>query len=153
MLGPRGQGFFETSNGKDAFLVTRLRKEDMVASMIAGSVVKRIFATDKRIRFCAVVDANGRIEAGGMRPGFKSLEPDEETERIVTRMFLNQAMNQATNPYLGRAIWSIVRRERLVQITFPLAEERQLQITATLEYPISKVNKLGQFVERLGVTG
>jgi len=125
----------------------------MVTTTLAGSVVKKIFATDKRIRFCAVVDENGKIEAGGMRPGVRSLEPAAETERIVTRMFLNQAMNQATDPYLGRARWAIVRREKLVQITFPLPEQKVLQITATLDYPISKVGKLGQYVNRLGVTG
>ncbi len=121
----------------------------MADTKLAGSVVRGIFATDKRINFCAVVDPSGRIEAGGMRPGLKSLEPAAETERIVTRMFLNQAMNQATDQYLGRAIWSIVRREELVQITFPFADGKQLQITASLTYPISKVNKLAKVVDKL----
>jgi hypothetical protein len=125
----------------------------MVASALAASVVKNIFATDRRIQFCAVVDANGTIEAGGMRPGVRPLEPPAETAKIVTRMFLNQAMNQATDPYLGRASWAIVRREKLVQVTFPLPEQKQLQITATLDYPISKVAKLAQYVNKLGGTG
>jgi hypothetical protein len=123
----------------------------MVAAPSAGSLVKKVFSTDKRIQFCAVVDSTGRIEAGGMRPGMKPLEPEAETARIVTRMFLNQAMNQATDQYLGRAGWAIVRRERLVQITFPLPEQKQLQITASLDYPISKVPKLGQYIAKVGV--
>ncbi len=125
----------------------------MVATTLADSVVKKIFATDRRIQFCALVDANGKLEAGGMRPGLKSLEPAVETARIVTRMFLNQAMNQATDPYLGRVMWSIIRREKLVQITFPLPGQRQLQITATVDYPISKAAKLARYTGQLGVTG
>jgi hypothetical protein len=124
----------------------------MVTTTAAESVVKSIFATDKRIQFCALVDSNGKIEAGGIRSGVRSLEPDVETERIVTRMFLNQAINEASDPYFGRVSWAIVHREKLVQITFPLPGQRQLQITAALDYPISKVAKLGQFVKQLGIT-
>lgn len=121
----------------------------MTAAGVADSLVKKVFATDKRIQFCAVVGADGQIEAGGMRPGVRPLEPTDETARIVTRMFLNQAIHQATDPYLGRARWTIVRREKLVQATFSLSGEKQLQITATLDYPISKVAKLGQYAEKL----
>jgi hypothetical protein len=121
----------------------------MVAARIADSVVKKIFATDPRIKFCAVVDSDGKIEAGGMKKGVRFLEPEAETARIVTRMFLNQAMNQASDPYFGRVNWAIVHREKLVQITFPLPGQRQLQITTALGYPISKVAKLGKFVSEL----
>jgi len=121
----------------------------MVAAKIADSVVKKIFATDQRIKFCAVVDSDGKIEAGGMRKGVRFLEPEAETARIVTRMFLNQAMNQASDPYFGRVDWAIVHREKLVQITFPLPGQRQLQITTALGYPISKMAKLGKFVSQL----
>jgi len=125
----------------------------MTAPKPADSAVKKIFATDKRIQFCALVDANGKIEAGGMRPGVRSLEPAAETPKIVTRMFLNQGINQAIDPYLGRASWAIVRREKLIQITFPLPEQKQLQITASLGYPISKVAKLRRYLNELGIAG
>ena len=80
------------------------------------------------------------------------MEPEAETERIVTRMFLNQAMNEASDPYFGPVNWAIIHREKLVQITFPLPGRKQLQITATLAYPISKVAKLGRYVNQLGIT-
>jgi len=115
------------------------------------SVVKKIFATDKRIKFCALVDSDGKIEAGGMRRGIRFLEPEAETERIVTRMFLNQAMNQASDQYFGRVNWAIIHREKLIQITFPLPGQKQLQITTALGYPVSKVAKLGQYVSQLGI--
>ena len=124
----------------------------MVTASTAESVVRKIFATDKRIQFCALVDSDGKIEAGGIRSGLRTLEPDAETQRIVTRMFLNQAMNEASDQYFGRVSWAIVHREKLVQIAFPLPGRRQLQITAALDYPISKVAKLGQFVNQLGIT-
>ena len=115
------------------------------------SVVKKIFATDKRIKFCALVNSDGKIEAGGMRRGVRFLEPEAETERIVTRMFLNQAMNQASDQYFGRVNWAIIHREKLVQITFPLPGQKQLQITTALGYPVSKVSKLGRYVNQLGI--
>jgi hypothetical protein len=118
----------------------------MASPTRSRSLVRKIFATDKRIQFCAVVDAKGKIEAGGMRPGVQSLEPAEETEKIVTRMFLNQAIDQATDPYLGRTNWAIIRREKLIQITFPLPERKHLQIAASLDYPISKAAKLGSYI-------
>ena len=122
-----------------------------MAAATPDSVVKKIFATDKRIKFCALVDSDGKIEAGGMRRGVRFLEPEAETARIVTRMFLNQAMNEASDPYFGRVNWAIIHREKLVQITFPLPGQKQLQITTALGYPISKVAKLGRFVKELGI--
>ena len=123
-----------------------------MAAATPDSVVKKIFATDKRIKFCALVDSDGKIEAGGMRRGVRFLEPEAETARIVTRMFLNQAMNQASDPYFGRVNWAIIHREKLVQITFPLPGQKQLQITTALGYPVSKVAKLGRFVKQLSIT-
>ena len=78
------------------------------------------------------------------------MEPEAETDRIVTRMFLNQAMNEASDPYFGRVNWAIIHREKLVQITFPLPGKKQLQITTALGYPVSKVAKLGKYVNQLG---
>jgi hypothetical protein len=121
----------------------------MVTATVADAVVKKIFATDKRIKFCAVVDSDGRVEAGGLRKGVRFLEPEAETARIVTRMFLNQAMNQASDPYFGRVNWAVVHREKLVQITFPLPGQKQLQITAALTYPISKVARLVRYANQL----
>jgi hypothetical protein len=121
----------------------------MTTATVAESVVEKIFATDKRIKFCALVDSEGKIEAGGLRRGVRYLEPEAETARIVTRAFLNQAMNQASDPFFGRVDWAVVHREKLIQITFPLPEQRQLQITTALGYPISRVGKLGRYVKQL----
>ena len=122
----------------------------MVTTTRPDSLVKKIFATDKRIQFCGVVDANGNLEAGGMRPGVQYLEPAAETAKIVTRMFLNQAIVQANDRHLGRVSWVMVRREKLLQITFPLPERKQLQIATRLDYPISKVTKLVKYANQLG---
>lgn len=124
----------------------------MVTTTLAESVVKKIFATDRRIQFCALVDSEGKIEAGGIRRGVRFLEPAAETERIVIRMFLNQAMNQVSDPYFGRVNWAVVNREKLLQITFPAPGKKQVQITATRGYPMSKVAKLSKYVSLLGVT-
>jgi hypothetical protein len=124
----------------------------MVATTLAERMVKKIFASDKRIQFCAVVNEKGKVETGGMRPGIQSLEPSVETAMIVTRMFLNQGINQTNDRYLGRTLWAIIRREKLVQMTFPLPQQKQMQITATLDYPISKVNALRKYVDQIGIT-
>jgi hypothetical protein len=124
----------------------------MAATRLSERVVKNIFASDKRIQFCAIVDGNGKIEAGGMRRGVRSLEPTVETEKIVTRIFLNEGINQAIDAYLGRTLWAIIGREKLVQMTFPLPKQKQLQITASLDYPISKVKELRHYMDKLGIT-
>jgi hypothetical protein len=123
----------------------------MVASKVADSIVKKIFSTDKRIQFCALVNSEGEIEAGGIRPGLKYLEPSKQTRLIVTRTFLNQVMSETSDRYFGRVNWALVHREKLLQITFPLKNRRQLQITASLRYPISRVPKLVRYASQLGI--
>ena len=117
----------------------------------AKSVVKRIFETDKRIQFCALVDSRGKIESGGMRPGVQSLEPSDETHRIVARSWLRRQISAADDIYLGSVSWVIIRRKKVLQITFPLSKNRQLQIAAAPSYPISKLPALTRFVSSLGL--
>ena len=119
----------------------------------ADSVVKKILATDRRIQFCAIVNSGGKLEAGGMRHGVRSLEPAAETARIVTRMFLNQGLAQVNDPSLGRTRWIMIQRDKVIQITFPLPEGRQLQIAASIGYPISKAVALKRYADGLAKAG
>lgn len=84
-----------------------------------------------------------------MRPGLRSLEPAEETKRIVQRLFLSQTMNQAADSYLGPASWAIVRRQKLLHITLPLSDGRQLQVTASVGYPAANVDRLDELVRQV----
>jgi len=125
----------------------------MPAITLSDAVVKKILAHEKRIRFCAVVNERGEIEAGGIRPGVEPLEPGHETAKIATRLSLLEAIDRASSPFLGRPNWAIIHREKLIQILFPLPEHKQLQITATLDYEISNVAELSRYVDELCVPG
>ncbi len=64
-------------------IASKLQRDQFLA------LQENVFAFDSRIRFCALLDTAGRIAAGGMRPGLKSLEPGEEAERIDVQMALS----------------------------------------------------------------
>ena len=51
-----------------------------------AQLYNRIMKFDKRIRFAALVDGNGRILEGGMREGVEPIEPLEKTPQLIAKL-------------------------------------------------------------------
>lgn len=111
-------------------------------------LIERVFELDRRIRFCGVVNQHGKLEAGGMRPGVKAMEPHDQTAGIVLQTAVGSKAFQASESHIGRARYGIIRRDRLVQIVFALPKDRELQIATTASFPINKVELMENVVKK-----
>jgi hypothetical protein len=112
-------------------------------------LVQKVFGLDKRIKFCAIVDPDGKVKIGGMRAGTKALEPSDQTSLIVLRMAIGGKAIEASNVQLSKAKFGIVCRERVIQLVFSLPQREQLQVAADASFPIERVKAIEQTLIRL----
>jgi hypothetical protein len=125
----------------------RTKKGDP-AQESAYQVVKALFESDGRIRYCAIIGEKGQEVVGGMRPGVKSLEPELESSRLRLQTLIGMAMNRNWNDLLGDANYIIANRDKVVLFIFPLSGVRSLLVSAEPDYPLEQFGQILDIVDR-----
>lgn len=101
---------------------------------------------DKRIRFAALVDANGRILEGGMREGVEPIEPLEKTPHLIAKLVSIQKHEDLAE-FFGKPEYSILVHEEIIAMIFR-AGKRLVLITTDRKFALNKVIKLRSLVAR-----
>jgi len=114
----------------------------------ATSLSERVFKLDRRIRFCGTLDERGKVISGGMRPGVKSLEPNDEAERVDLQMVLTRSMSESAQPYLGKANYVIIHRENLMLAAMPRKDRKTVLVSAEPGFPLTKMKALLRVVDK-----
>jgi hypothetical protein len=120
----------------------------MVKRWNAEALVQKVLDLDAKIKFCAVVDENGKLKAGGMRSGVKSREPLDKTSLIVLRTAIGAKAIEASDNYLSKTKFGIVCREDVTQIVFSLPEHQQLQVAADTSFPLEHSKDIEQILKK-----
>lgn len=106
----------------------------------------RIMRLDKRIRFAALVDGNGRILEGGMREGVEPIEPLEKTPHLIARLVSVQKAEDLAD-FFGKPEYSILVHEEIIAIIFRSGKKFVL-VTADRKFPLTKVVRLRNLVTK-----
>ena len=101
---------------------------------------------DKRIRFAAVVDGNGRILEGGMREGVEPIEPLEKTPHLIAKLVSVQKAEDLAE-FFGKPEYSILVHEEIMAMIFR-AGRRLVLITADRKFALNKVARLRSLVTK-----
>lgn len=101
---------------------------------------------DKRIRFAALVDGNGRILEGGMREGVEPIEPLEKTPHLIAKLVSVQKAEDLAE-FFGKPEYSILVHEEIMAMIF-LAGRRLVLITADRKFALNKVARLRSLVTK-----
>lgn len=104
----------------------------------------QIMKFDKRIRFAALVDSNGRILEGGMREGVEPIEPLEKTPHLIARLVSVQKAEDLAD-FFGKPEYSILVHEKIVAIIFRSGRKFVL-VTADRKFALNKVAKLSKLL-------
>lgn len=104
----------------------------------------RIMKFDKRIRFAALVDGNGRILEGGMREGIEPMEPLEKTPHLIAKLVSVQKAEDLAE-FFGKPDYSILVHEKVFAMIFR-SGKRLVLVTADRKFSISKVARLSKLV-------
>ena len=95
---------------------------------------------DKRIRFAAVVDSEGRILEGGMRADVEPIEPLEKTPDLISQLIARESA-EARAVFLGDPEYSILIHEKLLAVILYF-EDGFVLVTTRRPFPLAKVSAL-----------
>jgi len=97
---------------------------------------------DKRVRFAAVVDGQGRILEGGMRAEVESIEPLERTPEIISQLIAHKSAEDRA-VFFGAPEYSILVHEKLIAVILYL-EDGFILVTTQRPFPLAKLTALAE---------
>lgn len=78
---------------------------------------------DPAIRFVGLVNDKGRLVAGGMAEGKKTLEDTKKDEMLYMELALRVKMRQEFDSELGPVRFAMSYRDKVLVISFPIKKE------------------------------
>ncbi len=82
-------------------------------------ICKKIMELDPKIRFVGAINEKGRLFAGGMREGLKSLEDRRDDEMLYMELVLRAKMRREFDRVLGPVQFAMSYREKVIIMSFP----------------------------------
>ncbi len=77
---------------------------------------------DKDIRFVGVINERGKLLAGGLREGLKSLEDPKDDEMLFMELALRVRMRKEFDKQLGSVKFAMSLREKVIVMSFPIGD-------------------------------
>ena len=74
---------------------------------------------EEGVRFCGLVNKNGKMVAGGFKPGIDRLEKDEEKFKKFLDRVIEISLRKEHEDTLGKLNYVACRRNKIVLISFP----------------------------------
>lgn len=94
-----------------------------------------IFALSYNIRFAGVIDTMGKLISGGMRHGLKSMEDNENSQKLYVEFALRSVMREEFDEKFGKTIYSFSEREKIKLASFPLDDRHILRVSIEKKEP------------------
>ena len=99
------------------------------------AICKEVFELDEKIRSARIINGKGKLVAGGMRQGLKSLEDAKKDEMLFMELSLRVRMRHEFDEEFGKVEFSLSYRGKVILMSFPIGEnvlfvssERQLDL-------------------------
>ena len=111
-------------------------------------LVEKIVGLNSKMRFAAIIDANGNIREGIMKKGQTSLNSQKEEEHFCKQVAERRTMRKEFNRSLGKVRYIHVEREKVSQLViytkrnivfFTMEPETPMSIKIQL---ITKIKKI-----------
>jgi len=99
---------------------------------------KKVLELDPLIRFAGLINENGRLIAGGMKPGFESLEDSRDNEMLYMELVLRARMRKEFDKAFGPVKFAMSYREKTIIMSFPW-NDKVFLISAEKELDFSKL--------------
>ncbi len=103
---------------------------------ICGEILK----LDNEIRFVGIINGRGKLLAGGLRDGLKSLEDPKDDEMLFTEVALRARMRKEFDSQLGKVRFAMSVRDKVIIMSFPIGDDGILYVSANTELNYSKIS-------------
>jgi len=92
-----------------------------------------IITLSPNMRSATIIDKMGKLIAGGMRQGVKSMEAAVDSQKLYVEFALRSMMREEFDKEFGRTIYSFSVREKVMLASFPLDNHHILRISIQKE--------------------
>jgi hypothetical protein len=89
------------------------------------------------IRFAGIIDKMGKLVAGGMREGLRSMEHD--SAELYLEFALRSEMRKDFDKEFGKTVYSYSVRENVKLASFPLGQSHVLRISMEIKVPHNEI--------------
>ena len=108
---------------------------------------EQIFAFDKRVRFCALIDEKGKIVRSNSREKLKSLNPETEDSRLFSQIGLAVMMDRGWDRYFGRTKAIVIAKEKVSILIYSLADLKSVVVAIEPDFPMSRIGEIGELID------
>ncbi len=91
------------------------------------------------IRFAGIIDKMGKLVAGGMREGLRSMEHD--SAELYLEFALRSEMRKDFDKEFGKTVYSYSVRENVKLASFPLWQSHVLRVSMEIKVPHNEIIK------------
>lgn len=91
------------------------------------------------IRFAGIIDKMGKLVAGGMREGLRSMEHD--SAELFLEFALRSEMRKDFDKEFGKTVYSYSVRENVKLASFPLWQSHVLRVSMEIKVPHNEIIK------------
>ena len=111
----------------------------MVSVEELEKICQKIMQLDPKMRSARIISNRGHLVAGGMKEGLKSLEETKHDEMMFMELALRVRMRRDFDKELGRVHFAMSYREKVIIMSFPLADDDVLFASGECEIDFSKI--------------
>ncbi|KAG2478221.1 MAG: hypothetical protein NPMRTH1_670003 [Nitrosopumilales archaeon] len=102
-------------------------------------ICQKIMQLDPKMRSARIINNRGHLVSGGMKEGLKSLEETKHDEMMFMELALRVRMRRDFDKELGRVHFAMSYREKVIIMSFPLANDDVLLASGECEIDFSKI--------------
>jgi hypothetical protein len=82
--------------------------------------------SEKKVRFCGVINSMGKIVAGGFKDDIKPLDNEDQRRMLYTQSSLELSMKEDFDENLGQVNYITTYRDNVVLINIPMKKDNHL---------------------------
>lgn len=109
-------------------------------SLDYDSICEKVLSLDSEIRFVGVINERGKLLAGGLREGLKSLEDPKDDEMLFTEVALRARMRKEFDNQLGKVRFAMSLRDKVIIMSFPIDTHDILYVSANTGLDHGKIS-------------
>jgi hypothetical protein len=110
-------------------------------------LVDKVLSLSTVIRYCSIIDEDGKVIEGGMRKGTKAMEPAKEQHKLMVQFAILMDADRDWDVYLGQTVYFLIHKAKLDLLLFPMKGTRGVLISATSSLSPEKIAEIRKTVD------
>jgi hypothetical protein len=102
-------------------------------------ICQKITNLDLKIRSSRIINSRGHLVAGGMKEGLMAMESQKQDEMMFMELALRVRMRHEFDKEFGEVHFSMSYRDKVIVMSFPLANDDVLLVSSEKEADFSKI--------------